>query len=82
MKTLNLMVALAVATALGACGGAGDGKTDMTTTDPTIPSPPLLDAFVTAVQALVGDSSDSAEPVAVDSVAVTMPENGEPTTLK
>lgn len=83
MKTFKLILALAVATALGACGGgAGDGQTGMTTTDPTIPNPPVLDAFFAAVQALVGDSSDSAEPVAVDSVAVTMPENGEPRPLK
>ena len=82
MKTLKLILALAVATALGACGGAGDGQTGMTTTDPTIPSPPVLDAFFAAVQALVGDGSDSAEPVAVDSLAVTMPEDGEPRPLK
>lgn len=83
MKTLNVMVALAVATALGACGGgAGDGQTGMKTTDPTIPSPPLLDAFFAAVQALVGDSSDTAEPAAVDTVAVTTPEDGEPRPLK
>ena len=52
------------------------------TTDPGIPGPPLLDAFFAAVQALVGDSSDTAEPAAVDTVAVTMPEDGEPRPLK
>lgn len=86
MKTPSLILALAVATVLAACGGGGggDGQADMTppTTDPGIPVPPVLDAFFAAVQALVGDSSDTAEPAAVDTVAVTMPEDGEPTTPK
>ncbi len=85
MKTLSLILALAVATVLTACGGAaGNGQADMTppTTDPGIPGPPLLDAFFAAVQALVGDSSDTTEPAAVDTVAVTMPEDGEPRPLK
>jgi hypothetical protein len=85
MKTPSLILALAVATILAACGGGGgDGQADMKppTTDPGIPVPPVLDAFFAAVQALVGDSSDTAEPAAVDTVAVTMPEDGEPTTPK
>ncbi|SFL49856.1 MULTISPECIES: hypothetical protein [Rugamonas] len=85
MKTHSLIVALAVATVLAACGGgAGNGQADMKppATDPGIPVPPVLDAFFAAVQALVGDSSDTAEPAAVDTVAVTMPEDGEPRPLK
>ncbi len=83
MKKISLIltVSTALALALGACGG---GQTSMTppTTDPGAPGLPVVDAFFAAVQALIGDSSETAEPVAVDTVAVTMPEDGEPTTLK
>ncbi|MBJ7313531.1 hypothetical protein ACFOLJ_14995 [Rugamonas sp. CCM 8940] len=85
MKKISLIPAMAMAVALSACGGSGGGgQTGMPppATDPATPGLPVLDAFFAAVQALIGDSSDSAEPVAVDSVTVTMPENGEPTTLK
>jgi hypothetical protein len=85
MKKLSLIPAVAVALALGACGGSGGGgqtSTTPPTTDPGTPSLPVVDAFFAAVQALIGDSSETAEPVAVDTVAVTMPEDGEPTTLK
>lgn len=82
MNTPSLIAALAMATVLAACGGSGQADMTPPTTDPGIPAPPVLDAFFAAVQALVGDSSDTAEPAAVDTVAVTTPEDGEPRPLK
>ncbi len=76
MKYLCLIALVA----LSACGGSSSPPA----TTPPIVTPPvtMADAFFSAVSAFLGDSSDSKEPVAVDSVAVTTPDNTEPEAVK
>jgi hypothetical protein len=43
----------------------------------------MTDAFFTAVMGIIGDGSETTtEPVAVDSIAATAPEDTEPAALK
>jgi len=79
MKYLGLIALLV----LSACGGSThyEDHTPVTTTPP----PPVvtLDAFYTAVLAIIGDGSEtSTEPMAIDSVVATAPEDTEPVAYK
>jgi hypothetical protein len=79
MKYLCLIALVA----LTACGGSSN-HTPAVTMPPEVTPPPmtLVDAFVTAVLALIGDSSDTKEPVSIDAIAVTAPEDSEPVAVK
>ena len=72
----TIAVALLAAAGLTACGGhffngGGDNETPM----------PVVDAYFTAVSALLASSPDDTEPVAIDSIAATAPEDTEPQPL-
>lgn len=77
MKNLALTAALALA--LSACGGSSHTESSPPQ-PPTSPAPPvsMVDAFFAAVRSLIASSPDDTEPVAIDAVAVTIPENSEP----
>lgn len=78
MKKFSLVLMFA----LSACGGSGGaydaGGTPPMATPSAAPPPSKTDAFITAVLALLGTSDDSAEPAAIDAVAATAPDDGEP----
>ncbi|SHM91823.1 hypothetical protein SAMN05192549_103227 [Duganella sacchari] len=79
MRYLSLIMLLV----LSACGGSSHDWSAPDT--PTTPQPPvaMVDAFVTAVLAVIGDGSEtSAEPQATDQVAVTTPDDTEPVAVK
>ncbi|RJF98125.1 hypothetical protein [Noviherbaspirillum saxi] len=88
-KLLFLFPILAALTACGGGGGNGGGDIAATDTTPapvaTTPAPapvataPAADAFTGNVSSVVGMSSDTAEPVALDASAASMPEDSEPT---
>src|SRR5471032_884165 len=79
MKKLSLIAPLAVALALSACSGGGDTKVAAAPpSTPTGPAGPGVDAFVTYVLALIGVSDETSEPIAIDTVVATAPENTEP----
>jgi len=68
---------------LSACGGSTHYEDHTPVTPP--PSPPVvtLDTFYTAVLAIIGDGSEtSTEPMAIDSVVATAPEDTEPVAYK
>lgn len=69
---------LALAMLLGGCGGHhhddNNGNAPPTQQNP----PPAVDAFIAFVQNIVGSTSDTAEPAAIDSAQVTAPETTEP----
>lgn len=80
MKYLGLIALLV----LSACGGSTHYE-DHTPATPPAPPPPvtMLDAFYTAVLAIIGDGSEtSTEPVATDSIVATAPEDTEPVAYK
>lgn len=70
-----------VALALAGCGDSdNDGRRP-----PPAPEPPpvsAIDAFFAFVESRIASLSESDEPVSIDSVAVTAPENTEPEALK
>ena len=72
--------ALALTLALGACGGSDNDNGDHGGGTPAA-SAGASDSFFAQVRALIANSPDNTEPVAVDSFAVTTPENIEPAAL-
>lgn len=79
MKMIKLMAIALATAALGACGGGGDGRNGGDTLASTAPAPSTpADAFTTATAQQVAASSDASEPIAVDSLALTQSDSGEP----
>lgn len=70
---------------LGACGG-GSSYNDYPTPAPAPPPPPpvvtppapVVDAFFTSVKGSAAAMPDDAEPVSIDAVVATAPEDTEP----
>lgn len=87
MRSLKYLSVLCVLV-LSACGGSDNiGSTPPATTPPvTTPVPPpvsMMDKFFAAVMSIIGDGSETTtEPVAIDSVAVTTPDDTEPAAVK
>lgn len=61
---------------LAGCGS--DNDDDKQTTTPPATTTPAVDAFIAFVKAQVASMLDTTEPVAIDSVTETTPENTEP----
>ena len=68
------------ALALSACGSSGDesGGNTAGAGDPVIAPPPAPDIYVARVGTLVASASDDADPVDVEGIALTLPEDTEP----
>jgi hypothetical protein len=88
MRSLKYLSVICVLV-LSACGGSDNiGSTPPATTPPptTTPVPPpvsMVDRFFAAVMSIIGDGSETTtEPQAVDSVAVTTPDDTEPAAVK
>lgn len=71
--------ALLLTLALGACGGS-DNDSNGGGGTPAV-SAGASDSFFAQVKALIANSPENAEPVPIDSYAVTTPENIEPAAL-
>jgi hypothetical protein len=72
MKTVS---SIAVVMLLAACGGSSHDN------GPSVPPPtpgPILDAFYTRINNLVGGAPEDSEPQDVSMVTVTEPETTEP----
>jgi hypothetical protein len=86
MRNLSkLALATALLLALSACGGSGhhDDTPPVVTQPPPPPPVSMVDAFYTAVLALIGDGAETTtEPVAIESIAATTPEDTEPVVAK
>ena len=79
MKYLGLIALLV----LSACGGSTHYEDHTPVTPPPPPPVVTLDAFYTAVLAIIGDGSEtSTEPVATDSIVATAPDDTEPVAYK
>lgn len=78
MRTSALLVSLALL--LGACSDNDERKHVVAPPPPTgtVPPPPTADSFFTLVAARVASLLDNDEPVAVDALTATTPENTEP----
>lgn len=79
--------ALAAALLLTACGSDSDDHVQPAPGPPPAPTPtptptPTVDSFFAFVSQQVMSMLDMAEPIAIDSVPVTTPENTEPEPLK
>jgi hypothetical protein len=75
MKKLLLLIP--VAALLVACGGS-DGSAGAAATGTQQAITPAADTFTSNVTAVVGTSSDSVEPAALDASAAGGPEDAEP----
>jgi hypothetical protein len=72
---------VAAALLLSACGGNDHDNRDMNAPPvATQPPPPTtgVDVFIDYVKSIVAAMSETAEPVSIDNVPVTVPENTEP----
>lgn len=90
---LLLTSAIGFGLAVAGCGGSADGVIGATnptataqngaggTTGSNGQTATALDAFVSRVLALLNDCNDGAEPVNIDDVVATTPENTEPASL-
>jgi len=76
-----LIVALAVTGLLAACGHGGDDHGNSTMPPVATTPPPAPDVFFAYLSSVVASTSETAEPVATDNVAVTVPEDTEPQPL-
>jgi hypothetical protein len=87
MRSLKYLSVICVLV-LSACGGSDNVSAPPPATTPptTTPVPPpvsMVDRFFAAVMSIIGDGSETtAEPQAVDSVAVTTPDDTEPAAVK
>lgn len=70
--------ALAAGLLLTACGSDNDDRHEPAPSPAPAPAPAPVDAFFAFVSARVASLLDSDEPVAIDSVTVTTPDNTEP----
>lgn len=80
MRTGALLVSLSLM--LGACGSSNDRDHVAETPPPpptgTNPPPAATDSFFALVAARVASLLDNDEPVAIDAITATTPENTEP----
>lgn len=74
----KVMAISALALLLAACGGSGSDSSSDSGTGTGTPPVAMTDAFFAMVSAIVGTSSDTTEPVAVEGTTATTPENTEP----
>lgn len=78
MRYLGILMLLA----LSACGSSHHDDAP-TTPPPVTPPVSMVDSFVTAVLAFIGDGNETTtEPQATDTVVATAPEDTEPAILK
>lgn len=71
--SLSTLTYAMAALALSACGGGSSGL--------TAPSGTSADAFVASVQSFIRTAPNDSEPLTVDKIALTAPENTEPTAI-
>ena len=76
----NAALLLSAALLLAACGGSNDREpvTPPTTPGGTVTPPVSTDSFFQIVLARVSSLLDNDEPVPVENITVTVPENTEP----
>jgi hypothetical protein len=79
MKKYLLIAGMSVV--LAACGGSDGDSASANPGGGNSPPMSTVDAFFSRVMALIGSSPDNTEPVAVDSVTPTTPEDSEPSPL-
>ncbi len=76
MRNGALLVSLALL--LGACGGSNEREHAAAPPPTGTVPPPVADSFFALVASRVASLLDNDEPVAVDAVTATTPENTEP----
>jgi hypothetical protein len=86
-RALEIISVVALAACLSACGGSNDNSSLSGNTPPAPPTPPtppsgpvvaMLDAFGSYVLSLIGTTSETTQPVSIDAVPVTTPDNTQP----
>lgn len=74
--------ALLLALVLAGCGSGGGGDSNGTSARPNTGGQSIeSDSFLSRVNAIIGNNSETAEPESIESIEVTTPENGEPASI-
>jgi hypothetical protein len=77
-KRPRVVAAMLAAASLVACGGGGNVGNVL---PPSNNPEPVIDAFFAAVSGMVSASSETSEPVAIESYTAPVPDNSEPSTF-
>ena len=79
-KLYMLGATSALLLALAGCGSNDDDNNDNRVDNNTPPGAPGAtgDSFIAALQGILATSPDDAEPVSIDTFAITSPEDNEP----
>jgi hypothetical protein len=80
LKRTVRLAALLGAGLVAGCGGSG-GNSGMPVVSATPPAPAMVDAFYSLVVGQVSTTSEDQEPVAIEALAVTAPEDTEPVAM-
>lgn len=71
-----------LALALSGCSGGGGGDSDGASAGNNSGGQSVnSDSFLSRVNAIIGNNSDTAEPESIESIEVTTPENREPASI-
>jgi ABC-type glycerol-3-phosphate transport system substrate-binding protein len=77
-RRARVAAAMLAAAGLVACGGSGDVGSVL---PPSNNPDPVIDAFIAAVSGMVSATSETTEPVAIESYTAPVPDNSEPFTF-
>lgn len=75
---LQAATATALLLSLAACGGGSSGTASTAADNTGATQAPATDSFLSRVAALIGTTSDTAEPQDIGSVQATTPDSTEP----
>ena len=79
MKPYQLvLIGATLALALGGCGGSNSNSTTQVPPPPPPPPPPATTSFTSFVGTVLASTSDTTEPVDVNGVNFTFPDNDNP----
>jgi hypothetical protein len=75
---MKVLVCISLLALLGACGGSNHEAVAVVAPPAPVTPAPLPDAYFSTVSGFAGAAPDNTEPLAVDAIVSTTPEDSEP----